>query len=70
MEIAKETIFNLEAEQAVLGCCLTSKEAVFLSMESLKADDFCREDNKIIFQAMTNLFNMDQVIDIITVKEE
>jgi len=65
-----ELKYNLEAEQAILGSCLIDKEAVFLSMEMLKADDFYREDNKIIFQAITNLFNKSQAIDIITVKEE
>lgn len=66
----KRLIFNLEAEQAVLGSCLIDKEAVFLSMETLKVDDFYRGDNKIIFEAITNLFNTEQQIDIITVKEE
>ena len=65
-----ELKYNLEAEQAILGSCLIDKESVFLSMEMLKADDFYREDNKIIFQAITNLFNKSQAIDIITVKEE
>lgn len=69
-EIKKESIFNLEAEQSVLGCCLIDKEAVFLSMEELKPEDFYRKDNQVIFQAIYNLFNMDQAIDIITVKEE
>ena len=66
----KRLIFSLEAEQAVLGSCLIDKEAVFLSMETLKVDDFYRGDNKIIFEAITNLFNTEQQIDIITVKEE
>lgn len=70
MENNKQAIFSLEAEQAVLGSCLVDKEAVFLSMEELQANDFHRQDNKTIFEAMGNLFNTNQPIDIITVKEE
>ena len=57
-EIKKESIFNLEAEQSVLGCCLIDKEAVFLSMEELKPEDFYRKDNQVIFQAIYNLFKV------------
>lgn len=70
MENNKQAIFSLEAEQAVLGSCLVDKEAVFTSMEELQANDFHRQDNKTIFEAMTNLFNTNQAIDIITVKDE
>lgn len=66
----KQAIFSLEAEQAVLGSCLVDKEAVFSSMEELQVNDFHRQDNKIIFEAMANLFNTNQTIDIITVKNE
>ena len=66
----KTAIYSVEAEQSILGSCLISKEAVVLSLETLKPDDFYRNDNKIIFQAIYNLFNLDQPIDIVTVKEE
>ena len=39
-------------------------------MEELKPQDFHRKDNQIIFQAICNLFNLNQPVDVITVKEE
>ena len=70
MEIGKTPPHDLEAEQAVLGSMLTDKEAVISAIEFLKPEDFYREDNKIIYEAMFNLYNKSESIDIITVKEE
>ncbi len=70
MEVGKIPPHDLEAEQAVLGSMLTDKEAVIAAVEFLKPEDFYREDNKIIYEAMLNLYNKSESIDIITVKEE
>ncbi len=66
----KDAIYSLEAEQSILGSCLISKEAVVSSLEVLNPNDFYRNDNKIVFDAICNLFNKDEAIDIVTVKEE
>ena len=68
MEIGKIPPHDIEAEQAVLGAMLTDKDAVIESLEVLNKDDFYREDNKIIFEAIFNLYNKAEPIDIITVK--
>lgn len=70
MEIGKIPPHDIEAEQAVLGAMLTDKDAVISSLEMLKSDDFYREDNKTIFEAIFNLYNRAEPIDIITVKDE
>ena len=70
MEIGKIPPHNIEAEQAVLGSMLTDKDAVMLAVEKLKIDSFYREDNKLIFEAMINLYNNSQPIDLVTVKDE
>ena len=70
MDIGKIPPNDTEAEQAVLGSMLTDKDAVILAIETLKEDDFYREDNKAIYSAMLNLYNRAEPIDIITVKEE
>ena len=67
---AKIPPHDLEAEQAVIGSMLTDKDAVISALEVLKEDDFYREDNRIIFSAMYNLYNRAEPIDIITVKSE
>ena len=49
---------------------LTDRDAVIASIEKLKVDDFYREDNKAIYEAILNLYNRAEPIDIITVKAE
>ena len=49
---------------------LTDKDAVIDAVESIKPEDFYREDNKIIYESILNLYNRAEPIDIITVKSE
>ena len=70
MEIGKIPPNDLEAEQAVLGSMLTDKDAVIAGIEKLNAECFYREDNKLIYEAIANLFNNSQPIDLVTVKDE
>ena len=70
MDIGKVPPHDIEAEQAVIGSMLTDREAVSSSIEVLKEEDFYREDNRIIYSAMLNLYNRAEPIDLITVKSE
>ena len=70
MDIGKIPPNDTEAEQAVLGSMLTDKDAVINAIEVLKEEDFYREDNKIIYRAILNLYNRAEPIDIITLKAE
>ena len=70
MDLGKVPPHDIEAEQAVIGSMLTDKDAVSNSIEILKEDDFYREDNKLIYTAMLNLYNRAEPIDLITVKSE
>ena len=70
MELGKVPPHDIEAEQAIIGSMLTDKDAVISSIEVLKADDFYREDNKAIYEAILNLYAKSEPIDIITVKSE
>ena len=70
MELGKVPPHDLEAEQAIIGSMLTDKDAVISSIEVLKEEDFYREDNRIIYSAMLNLYNRAEPIDLITVKSE
>ena len=60
---------NIEAEQAVIGGMLIEKEAISKVAEFLKADDFYREDHRLIFEAMLELFNKNEAVDLVTVTE-
>ena len=70
MELGKVPPHDIEAEQAVIGSMLTDKDAVMLAVEKLRGQDFYREDNKAIFEAMVNLYNKSEPVDLITVKDE
>ena len=70
MELAKIPPHDIDAEQAVLGSMLTDREAVNAAIEVLKEDDFYREDNKLIYRAILNLYNRAEPVDIITLKSE
>lgn len=49
---------------------LTDKDAVIAAIEVLKPEDFYREDNKAIYEAMLSLYAKPEPVDIITVKAE
>ena len=70
MELGKIPPHDIEAEQAVIGSMLTDKDAVQLAAEKLKIDNFYREDNKLIFEAIMDLYNRSEPVDLITVKDE
>ena len=70
MELGKVPPHDIEAEQAVIGSMLTDSDAVVEAIEVLKPDDFYRQDNKTIYEAIFNLYNRAEPIDIITVKSE
>ena len=70
MELGKVPPQDIEAEQAVVGSMLTDQDAVVAAIETLKSEDFYREDNKIIYEAILNIYNRAEPIDIITLKSE
>ena len=70
MELGKIPPHDIEAEQAILGSMLTDKDAVMAAMEVLRDEDFYRDDNKAIYEAMMSLYGRSEPIDIITVKAE
>jgi len=61
---------SLEAEQSVLGAMLINQEAINIAIEQLSPEDFYKEANKEIFQAITELYNRNEPVDLITLSEE
>ena len=57
----------LDAEEAVLGSMLSSKEAVSISIQWLKPDCFYKESHSIIFTTMESLFNQGEPVDTLSV---
>lgn len=59
---------NIEAEQAVLGAIFLNTDALADAMEYVEADDFYQRAHQILFQAMVNLNNDGEAIDVLTVQ--
>ncbi|GGJ31218.1 replicative DNA helicase [Paenibacillus hunanensis] len=57
---------NLEAEQAVLGAILLQSEALISVMERIDTEDFYDKSHQLIYEAMVNLGEENQPIDLIT----
>ncbi|GEO78335.1 replicative DNA helicase [Companilactobacillus mindensis DSM 14500] len=59
-----------DAEQAVLGAVFLSQDALIEAMEYVDADDFYQHANQLIFQAMLNLNDEEEPVDVVTVQNE
>ena len=62
--------YSLEAERAVLGAMLVSKDALQNSVIRLGIDDFYEEDHKLIYDAIKNVYNKGINVDAVTVIEQ
>ncbi len=60
---------NLEAEQSVLGAVLLENSALMKALEHILEGDFYRESHRKIFNAMLDLFDRDEAIDLVTLTE-
>ena len=67
---SRELPFNEQAEQAVLGSALLSRECMFNVLSSVQEDDFFLGKHQLIYRAIRNLFDKDYVVDVLTVTEE
>lgn len=61
---------DIEAEQAVLGAVFLDADAIIDAMEVIAPEDFYRRSHQIIFQAMIQLNDRSESIDLITLKAE
>ena len=58
---------NIEAEQAVIGAVFLEAEAFSTAAERLTSKDFFRASHQVIFQAMYELFEKGEPIDLVSV---
>ncbi len=61
---------SIEAEQSVLGAMILDKEAINEAIEIIRPDDFYKEANAEIYEAIITLFNKNEPVDLITLSEE
>lgn len=60
---------SIEAEQAVLGAALVNPDAIPTILEYVKPEYFYKQAHKYIFQAILDLFDQNEPIDIVTISE-
>jgi len=57
---------NLEAEQSVLGSLLIDKDAITKIADIIQPDDFYKDTNGMIFEAMVELYEHREPIDVVS----
>ena len=60
---------NLEAEESVLGAVMLSSDAANAVMDKLNPEDFYVPAHQAIFESITQLYNGNQPIDVVTVSD-
>lgn len=60
---------NVEAEQAVLGGCLLDNQAIYAAVEHIGPDDFYKGAHRLLFEAVINLSERGEAVDILTVTD-
>ncbi len=61
---------NLEAEKAALGAVLLDPDALDVTLQYLRANDFYKNRHKLIFQAIIDLSEKNENIDLLTVVQQ
>lgn len=61
---------SIEAEQSVLGSIFLDPETVVNVLEYLESSDFYRKNHQIIFDAILQLNNRNEAIDVVTIANE
>lgn len=69
MELAKVPPQSLEAEQSVLGALMLEPEVGSSVFEILQPEDFYRDNHRIIFLAVRDLFERGDPVDLVTLAE-
>jgi replicative DNA helicase len=58
---------NTEAEQCLLGCLMLDKDAIVKVVDAIKSEDFYKGGHQDIYQAMAELYEKSEPIDILSV---
>jgi replicative DNA helicase len=67
MDVFRVPPNSIEAEQSVIGAMLLEKEAISATSEMLRAEDFYKEAHKLIFEAVMELYDKDEPVDLVTI---
>lgn len=68
--IIKRTMpHSREAEQSVIGSMIMDREAILIASEMLTGEDFYQRQFGIVFEAMVELFNQNEPVDLVTLQD-
>lgn len=59
---------SIEAEQSVIGSMIMDRDAIGIALENIDADDFYQPDLKAIFEAIIELYQHNQPVDLVTLQ--
>ena len=69
--LIKRTMPNsLEAEQSVIGSMIVDKDAILTASEILHKDDFYHQQYGVLFEAIVELYNDRQPVDLVTLQHK
>ena len=69
--LIKRTMPNsLEAEQSVIGSMIVDKDAILTASEILHKDDFYHQQYGVLFEAIVELYNDRQPVDLVTLQNK
>ena len=60
---------SIEAEQAVLGGLMLDNSAWEVVADQVRGEDFYRQEHRLIFQAIGDLYARNDPVDVVTVSE-
>ncbi len=61
---------SLEAEQSVIGSMIMDKDAITTATELLQKDDFYHQQYGVLFEAMKELYEANQPVDLVTLQNK
>ncbi len=61
---------SLEAEQSVIGSMIMDKDAIVAASEILMAEDFYHKQYGVLFDAMLEIFNAAEPVDLVTLQNK
>ncbi len=59
---------SLEAEESVIGSMIMDKDAIVIAIEMLLQEDFYYQQYGLLFQAMVELYNAGEPVDLVTLQ--
>lgn len=57
-----------EAEQSVIGSMIMDREAILIASEIITGEDFYQRQYGVVFEAMIELFNQNEPVDLVTLQ--